>query len=99
MDRLGSCFYGSFCFSADFAAEALTNSTLRKTWIDQQVNYLVQNKLDGINIDFEEEINCSDKARINGFTVLMTELSSRLRAVSPHVQVINYIELSNIFDF
>ena len=80
--------YACFCASADFPVEALTNSTVRKTWIDQQVNYLVQNKLDGVNIDFEEEINCSDKARIDGFTTLMRELSSSMRAVSPHVQVI-----------
>lgn len=77
----------SVVFLADFPVEALTNSTVRKTWIDQQVDYLVKNKLDGVNIDFEDEINCSDKARIDGYTVLMKELSSSMRAVSPHVQI------------
>lgn len=77
----------SVSFIASFPVEALTNSTLRKTWIDQQVTYLTQNKLDGINIDFEEELNCSDQPRRDGFTQLMKELSTSLRSVSPNVQI------------
>jgi spore germination protein YaaH len=32
------------------------NSTARTAWIEQQVRYTEENGLDGVNFDFEEEL-------------------------------------------
>ena len=43
-------------FIANFPKEQLLNSTARKAWTEQQVNYAVKHGLDGVNFDFEEEL-------------------------------------------
>lgn len=43
--------------------------------------------LDGVNIDFEDVINATDKERREGLTSLVSELVSALKKISPHYQV------------
>jgi len=82
------------CYLADFPRSILVNETQIDLWVADQVNCTVTQHLDGVNVDFEEDIPLADVKSRNGLTSLMRKLSSKLKAVHPTAQVCNNEPLS-----
>ena len=66
-------------FIADFPGANLTSAANRHTWVQAQVQYIQTNHLDGINVDFEEEIAKTNQAERDGLSLLMWELYGALK--------------------
>ena len=75
-----------FC-EADFPGANLTSEANRRTWVQQQVEYIQMNYLDGINVDFEETIAKSNQVERDGLSLLMWELYGVLKKLNPLYQV------------
>ena len=66
----------------DIDGKKMLNKTYRAEWVRQTVDFAVQHKLNGTNLDFEEEVEAgSEKAQ--ALTDLMTELSAAFKEVMP----------------
>ena len=74
-------------FVAYFSGANLTSAAIRHTWVQAQVQYIQTNFLDGINVDFEEEIAKTNQAERDGLTLLMWELYGALKTKSLLYQV------------
>nr|UCK81484.1 chitinase-like protein 1 [Arenicola marina] len=72
---------------ANVEPTVLTNATSRDRWTARQVAWVVHNHLDGVNVDFEGEIDQGEGAERAGLTALVTQLAASLRATLTHSQV------------
>ena len=77
-----------FIFSANFGKEILKDTAKIKAWVDDVVNDVRGKGLDGVNIDFEDEISCSDDVSRQGFNHLMKSLKQKLKKHNLRSQVI-----------
>ncbi len=74
-------------FAGEFSGDILTNATARTSWVRHQVDHVTNNFLDGVNVDFEGEIDSEQPAVKEGLTLLLRELSYTMRKELPHSQV------------
>jgi len=65
----------------------LTDPVRRSFWVKSLVAKIQQQGVDGVNVDFEDVIEATDKDRRNGLTSLIDELASTLKKISPQYQV------------
>ena len=65
----------------------LTNHTARRAWIKQQLELVVNNFLDGINVDFEAAVPKGSKDLQHGLTKYITELKSEFEQHLPSALV------------
>jgi hypothetical protein len=71
--------------------EQLSNSTARSHWVIEQVKYVLQHSLDGVNVDFEDKILTNQTDIQNGLTLLMKELYYKLKNINKKYQVCYYL--------
>ena len=67
----------------NFPKENLTNRGEIDVWVKEQVDALNRSFTDGINIDFESQILPNETKVRDGFTYLVQELSTKMKADSP----------------
>lgn len=73
--------------NADIQVQDLTNHTKRHTWIQQHLEMVVNNFLDGINIDFEAAIPKDRTDLQHGLTKYISELKSEFKQHLPSTLV------------
>jgi len=73
-------------FIANFPKNQLLNSTARKVWIEWQVTYAIENSLDGVNFDFEEELEYGS-AESKAYTKLFKKAVAIFHQQIPNSQV------------
>ena len=74
-------------FPADFNKGNLTNPADRHRWVLEQVNYIENNFLDGINVDYEKGISKDQPKLRDALTSLVKELSTALHSRFKNPQV------------
>jgi di-N-acetylchitobiase len=70
---------------ADLPAAQLLNSTYTDAWVAAQVSFVVQNSLDGINVDMEDPI--TDSKTSLAFTKVVGSLTEQMHAAIQGSQV------------
>lgn len=71
---------------ADYPVSDLDNADSRKKWVTDLVSEVVDNYLDGINIDIEQAIN-KNSANVTLLTELVQEAYTQFKSVNPGYQV------------
>lgn len=72
--------------SANFNKKILKDIIEINNWVNNTLTYIKKNGLDGANIDFEDEIDCSDVTSIWGFNELVYSLGLQLKQNNPKSQ-------------
>ena len=73
--------------SVSFPGKNLTNEYLRHSWVREQVAFMQEHHLDGINMDFEEDI--PQRSEQDGLSLLMWELYKAVKNnIGPYAQVL-----------
>ena len=73
-------------FIANFPKEQLLNSTYRKVWVQQQVEYAKVHHLDGVNFDFEDPLE-PESAESKAYTRLLKDTVAMFHMAIPGSQV------------
>lgn len=73
-------------YLASFSLDLLEDTTRVKRWVDEQVVYAREHFLDGVNIDFEDEIQKNDP-RVDSLTQLVNETTIAFHETIPGSQV------------
>jgi len=73
-------------YLADYPSNQLSNKTNQLVWVNQWVDLVMTNNLDGINVDFESSLPAGDPG-INQYTSLCSLLSMSLRSSCPSCQL------------
>ena len=73
-------------FIANYPKEQLLNSTYRKIWVQQQVEYAKVHHLDGVNFDFEDPLE-PESAESKAYTRLLKETVAIFHTTIPGSQV------------
>ena len=99
---------------ANIPKTLLPNKTARANWVQKELQFVKDNFLDGINIDFEDFILQNETTYRDGYTALVTETFKAFKEASPYYQVTvdvawspngidlryyDYIELAKVSDF
>ena len=71
----------------DFTKGNLTNVSDRRRWVLEQVKYVEDNFLDGLNVDYEKGIRKDQPKLRDGLTALVKELSMALHSHFKNPQV------------
>lgn len=71
----------------DFTKGNLTDAADRHRWVLEQVNYVENNFLDGLNVDYEKGISKDQPKLRDALTALVKELSNALHSRYKHPQV------------
>ena len=74
-------------FEANFDKKILKSSFEIKKWINTTLENVHKYKLDGVNLDFEDTIECSDIISREGYNKLVYLLSQKLKALNQKYQV------------
>ena len=76
----------SVVFIANYPKEKLLNTTFRKLWIKEQIDFAQEHNLDGVNFDFEEELEAgSDESK--AYTRILKLTVAQFHKVIPDSQV------------
>ena len=76
----------SVVFIANYPKEQLLNTTFRKLWIQEQVEFAQKHNLDGVNFDFEEELEAgSDESK--AYTRIFKQTVASFHKAIPDSQV------------
>ena len=73
-------------FIANFPKEQLLNSTYRKVWVQQQVEFAKVHHLDGVNFDFEDPL-APESAESKAYTRLLKDTVAQFHTTIPGSQV------------
>ena len=73
-------------FIANYPKEQLLNSTYRKAWIQQQVDFAQVHDLDGVNFDFEDPL-APESAESKAYTRLLKDTVAQFHTKIPGSQV------------
>jgi len=73
-------------FIANFPKEQLLNSTFRKVWVQQQVEFAKVHHLDGVNFDFEDPL-APESAESKAYTRLLKDTVAQFHTTIPGSQV------------
>ena len=89
-----------FVFSAGFPTANLTNASDRTKWVSSQLQHVMNNSYDGINVDFEDQIDSGRSDLKRGLTELMKELYQTFKDKLPNSQVCyNSVIVHKIYPF
>ena len=69
-----------YLFKGGVPTSVLPNKTARAQWIQQQLDFVDKNYLDGINFDYEEAIPADQIALRDGYTNLVKETNEAFKA-------------------
>jgi hypothetical protein len=83
---ISSNYFVCIC-SADIDASWLTDPVRRSSWVKDTVDDVLKKGVDGVNVDFEDVINATDRERREGLTTLIADLVSALKKISASYQV------------
>ena len=67
-----------------FGKSTFINPSLREQWFQNTLKTIADNYLDGINLDYEQQRDPETEPYLESF---VTELSQRLRKMSPHYRI------------
>ena len=73
-------------FIANYPKEQLLNSTFRKVWVQQQVEFAKVHHLDGVNFDFEDPL-APESAESKAYTRLLKDTVAQFHTTIPGSQV------------
>ena len=77
----------------------LPNKTARANWVQKELQFVKDNSLDGINIDFEDFILQNETTYRDGYTALVTETFKAFKEASPYYQVSRINSILEVINF
>ena len=78
----------SVVFISNYPKDQLLNSTFKKLWIHEQIDYAQKHNLDGVNFDFEEELEVgSDESR--AYTRIFKQTVAQFHQMISNSQVLD----------
>ena len=83
-----SIFWLLFC-AGSIEQFVVVTPTLRHLWVEQQMQIVQDNFLDGLNFDYEHTMLPPEHHYRDAFTALIKETVSGLHSVQPYAQVSN----------
>ena len=88
-------FFFLLFFSGNVGTSILTNATAKAAWINQQLQIVKDNYLDGVNFDYEEAILPSQPEVRDGYTNLVAETTIAFKNYDPSLMVRKYLQTTS----